>query len=294
MICLHRTHAEYKYGSRTNAPTEGNPIMATRASPDFMTSKPSPGPPLPFGGSSSCAKYRDRLARSKHRWCIVALFTCVLLISWWRILINEQAEIYNSQAQCPWSSQVTPFLMLCAKMWLQSVEKWNYSVSTKLLQKRYNNGRKWQQFYIIQQGAFKVRVEVTKSSSSKRGWQRRKGQVQNSALIECKAMDYALWNNCKNYQKFSFAAALSIFQLNVASVVLAFRTKISSKVFAVFSSVLQAGFSSRVMEPLCDLFVEFRFLLIYEGMPAKTKQYSRRLDIDSFAPVIVFVASYLQ
>ena len=38
---------------RVDLPTDGNPIRATRASPDFITSKPSPlAPDLPVGSKS--------------------------------------------------------------------------------------------------------------------------------------------------------------------------------------------------------------------------------------------------
>lgn len=41
--------------NKEDLPTDGKPIKATRASPDFVTSNPSPGlPPLEVG-SSSCA-----------------------------------------------------------------------------------------------------------------------------------------------------------------------------------------------------------------------------------------------
>lgn len=40
-------------------PTLGNPTNAIRASPDFCTSKPAPGPePAPGAGSSNCALSR--------------------------------------------------------------------------------------------------------------------------------------------------------------------------------------------------------------------------------------------
>lgn len=53
-------------------PTDGNPMSATLASPDFCTSKPVP-PPLDFPtGSRSWARYRANLAFNKPRWYSVA------------------------------------------------------------------------------------------------------------------------------------------------------------------------------------------------------------------------------
>ena len=62
-------------------PTEGKPMSATRASPCFSTSKPSPALPAPGGGSSSCVRSWQSRARSEQRWLIVCLFTCVRPIS---------------------------------------------------------------------------------------------------------------------------------------------------------------------------------------------------------------------
>lgn len=53
-------------------PTDGNPIRATLASPDFITSKPSPLAPADFDGSRSWALYLANLAFSKPRWYSVA------------------------------------------------------------------------------------------------------------------------------------------------------------------------------------------------------------------------------
>lgn len=53
-------------------PTEGNPIKATRASPDFCTSKPVPAAPDFAVGSSSWARYRASLALRRPRWYSVA------------------------------------------------------------------------------------------------------------------------------------------------------------------------------------------------------------------------------
>ena len=53
-------------------PTDGNPMRATLASPDFWTSKPVP-PPLDFPtGSRSWALYRASLAFNRPRWYSVA------------------------------------------------------------------------------------------------------------------------------------------------------------------------------------------------------------------------------
>ena len=43
-------------------PTDGNPIMATLASPDFKTSKPSPFSPFLPEGSKSWDRYLASLA----------------------------------------------------------------------------------------------------------------------------------------------------------------------------------------------------------------------------------------
>ena len=53
-------------------PTEGNPIMATRASPDLSTSKPSPFSPFLPVGSSSCPRYLASLAFNVPKWYSVA------------------------------------------------------------------------------------------------------------------------------------------------------------------------------------------------------------------------------
>jgi len=70
-------------------PTDGKPMSATRASPTFSTSKPVPScTPVPdFGGASSSVRYLASLARSVHRWLIVALLICVRPISFSRSLI---------------------------------------------------------------------------------------------------------------------------------------------------------------------------------------------------------------
>ena len=62
-------------------PTDGKPMSATRASPTFSTSKPSPAPPPAFGVSSSAVRSFASRARSEQRCDIVALFTCVRAIS---------------------------------------------------------------------------------------------------------------------------------------------------------------------------------------------------------------------
>lgn len=55
--------------SSVDLPTDGNPISTTRAFPDFITSKPSPGLELPFfSGSSSCRRSLASLARSRPMW----------------------------------------------------------------------------------------------------------------------------------------------------------------------------------------------------------------------------------
>ena len=67
--------------SRVDLPTEGKPIMATRASPDLSTSNPSPFSPFFPVGSSSCDLYLANLALRVPRWYSVALFFCVRAIS---------------------------------------------------------------------------------------------------------------------------------------------------------------------------------------------------------------------
>ena len=63
-------------------PTDGNPTNPTRQSPVFVTSKPSPlGPPFgPASSTSSRCSFHNR-ARSEPMCELVALFTCVRLIS---------------------------------------------------------------------------------------------------------------------------------------------------------------------------------------------------------------------
>lgn len=58
--------------TRHTFPTDGNPINATLASPDFCTSKPTPVGPDFEAGSRSCARYRASLAFSRPRWYSVA------------------------------------------------------------------------------------------------------------------------------------------------------------------------------------------------------------------------------
>ena len=53
-------------------PTDGNPIRATRASPDFKTSKPSPFSPDFLEGSNNCERYLASLAFSSPKWYSVA------------------------------------------------------------------------------------------------------------------------------------------------------------------------------------------------------------------------------
>jgi hypothetical protein len=53
-------------------PTEGNPMSATLASPDFCTSKPVPAPPDLATGSSNWARYLASLAFKRPRWYSVA------------------------------------------------------------------------------------------------------------------------------------------------------------------------------------------------------------------------------
>lgn len=56
---------------RVDLPTDGKPMRATRASPDFITSKPSPLPP-DLDGSNNCALYLASFAFNKPKWCSVA------------------------------------------------------------------------------------------------------------------------------------------------------------------------------------------------------------------------------
>lgn len=53
-------------------PTEGKPIKATRASPDFKTSNPSPFSPAFLEGSSNCERYFASLALRRPKWYSVA------------------------------------------------------------------------------------------------------------------------------------------------------------------------------------------------------------------------------
>lgn len=54
-------------------PTDGKPISATRASPLFITSNPSPFSPFLPCGSNSCERYLASLAFSTPRWYSVAV-----------------------------------------------------------------------------------------------------------------------------------------------------------------------------------------------------------------------------
>jgi len=70
--CLVVHHKHGTVGVIITLPTEGNPIRATLASPDFITSKPSPLAPADFEGSRSWALYLANLAFNKPRWYSVA------------------------------------------------------------------------------------------------------------------------------------------------------------------------------------------------------------------------------
>ena len=48
-------------------PTDGKPMRATLASPDFWTSKPVPAPPDLLVGSRSCARYRASFAFNRPK-----------------------------------------------------------------------------------------------------------------------------------------------------------------------------------------------------------------------------------
>lgn len=67
--------------SSVDLPTEGNPIIPTRASPDFDTSNPYPVTFLPPDGSINYRFSLASLAFSKPTWNDVALFFWVLSIS---------------------------------------------------------------------------------------------------------------------------------------------------------------------------------------------------------------------
>ena len=71
---------EVKVLRMVDLPTDGKPMSATRASPCFSTSKPSPAPPV-FGGARSSVRYLASFARSVHRCDMVALLICVRAIS---------------------------------------------------------------------------------------------------------------------------------------------------------------------------------------------------------------------
>ena len=77
-------------------PTEGKPIRATLASPDFCTSKPVPPPDdLPVG-SSSCARYRASFAFSKPRWYSVAYFGVIARELLSKPCIDSDSSPYSS------------------------------------------------------------------------------------------------------------------------------------------------------------------------------------------------------
>jgi len=78
---------EVKVDRMVDLPTDGNPMSATRASPTFSTSKPSPADDAPLGGCSSSVLYLASLARSEQRCDMVALLICVRDISFSMSLI---------------------------------------------------------------------------------------------------------------------------------------------------------------------------------------------------------------
>ncbi len=64
---------------RVDLPTDGKPMRPTRASPDLVTSNPSPGlapPPPPFGARISRRNFAS-FAFNIPIWKLVALFFCV-------------------------------------------------------------------------------------------------------------------------------------------------------------------------------------------------------------------------
>ena len=71
------------FANRLDFPTLGNPINATRASPDLATAKPSPGPldVLPPSGFRSSLRSLQSLAFRRPKCELVALFFCVIFIS---------------------------------------------------------------------------------------------------------------------------------------------------------------------------------------------------------------------
>lgn len=62
----------YRLKNYYTFPTDGNPIKATRASPDFKTSNPSPFSPF-LAGSNNCDRYFANFAFNRPKWYSVAI-----------------------------------------------------------------------------------------------------------------------------------------------------------------------------------------------------------------------------
>lgn len=87
-------------------PTDGNPISATRASPDLRTSNPSPFSPF-FAGSNSSDLYFANFAFNKPKWYSVANWK-----DWYRF--DDQNSVYNLSTEHITNIQVTLENYLCS------------------------------------------------------------------------------------------------------------------------------------------------------------------------------------
>lgn len=87
---------EVKVDRMVDLPTEGKPMSATRASPTFSTSKPSPAAEAPLGGCRSSVRYFASFARSEQRCDIVALLICVRAISFsMSLILSTRPDMVN-------------------------------------------------------------------------------------------------------------------------------------------------------------------------------------------------------
>ena len=116
--------------SSDDLPTDGNPISATRPSPYFDTSKPSPAPPLDAGACSSVRSLARR-ALSWPRWYSVALFFCVRAISasislilfrgWWGVESSSGGDVGGGAAAAKDGAQRCRRRAACARQTARSL-----------------------------------------------------------------------------------------------------------------------------------------------------------------------------
>ena len=73
------TKKNFSFFFKLTFPTDGNPIIATRASPDFSTSNPSPDSPFFPVGSNNSERYLANFAFKVPRWYSVAMWIIIII-----------------------------------------------------------------------------------------------------------------------------------------------------------------------------------------------------------------------